>query len=95
MSKLSKSVFILVLILVSFFLGVSYSDSVKEHAGWLFEQKEEEIELPDMSQEKGAEFNVEGEENFDGTKDSANVANEEVKPVAQQPAATPANSNAQ
>lgn len=40
---------VLFLIIFSFFAGVSYSEAVKDHAGWLFEPKEEEVELPDLS----------------------------------------------
>lgn len=41
----------IILIIFAFFAGVSYSDAIKSHASWLFEQKEDEIELPDLSEE--------------------------------------------
>jgi hypothetical protein len=51
MTKTIQAFAILILAIFSFFAGVTYSDSVKNHAGWLFEQKEEEVELPDLSEE--------------------------------------------
>lgn len=49
MTKLIEVIVVLALLLFSFFLGVRYSDKVKEHASWMFEAKEEEVELPDLS----------------------------------------------
>ncbi len=51
MNKTIKLFAILILALFAFFSGVLYSDSIKEHAGWIFEKKEEEVELPDLSEE--------------------------------------------
>jgi hypothetical protein len=51
MIKTAEIVVIILLIIFSFIFGVKYSDSVKKHAGWLFEAKEEEIELPDLINE--------------------------------------------
>lgn len=41
-----------------FFAGVKYSDDIKSHASWLFENKEEEVELPDLSSEGDLEINA-------------------------------------
>lgn len=49
MTKLVEVIVVLALLLFSFFLGVRYSDKVKEHASWMFETREEEVELPDLS----------------------------------------------
>jgi hypothetical protein len=54
---------LLFLLVFSFFAGVNYSDAVKNHASWLFEPKEEEIELPDLSKESGSEFGAVVDEN--------------------------------
>jgi hypothetical protein len=53
MVKTIELVVVAVLLAFSFFAGVKYSESVKEHAGWLFEVREveEEVELPDLSGE--------------------------------------------
>ena len=49
MLKAVELIIILVLIIFSFFAGVKYSDSVREHASWIFETKDEDVELPDLS----------------------------------------------
>ena len=51
MIKTIELLAILVLLALSFLIGVKYSESVKSHADWLFESKEDEIELPDLSNE--------------------------------------------
>jgi hypothetical protein len=51
MTKAVEMIVILTLLIFAFFIGVKYSDSVKSHAGWLFEIKEEEVELPDLVNE--------------------------------------------
>lgn len=53
MLKSVEFIVFFILLVVSFFAGVKYSDSVKEHASWLYESKEDqEVELPDLSSEK-------------------------------------------
>lgn len=42
MNKIITFFSILILIILSFFLGVKYSDSIKSNSGWLFENVEEE-----------------------------------------------------
>lgn len=70
------------LMIFCFFAGVKYSDSIKSHASWLFESKEEEVELPDLSGEGDIEITVPSE----GASDQGNPAQQ---PVADsQPAAT-------
>lgn len=39
-----------------FLAGVKYADDIKSHASWLFESKEAEVELPDLSSEGGVEI---------------------------------------
>jgi len=51
MNRTIKLIATATLLIFSFFAGVKYSDSVKSHASWLFENKEEEVELPDLSKE--------------------------------------------
>ena len=51
MVKAIEVIVVITLLVFAFFIGVKYSDSVKNHASWLFEQKEEEVELPDLSNE--------------------------------------------
>ncbi len=58
MANTTKIIVILTLMLFAFFAGVKYSEAVKNHAGWLFEPKEEEVELPDLSNEP-SDSNVE------------------------------------
>ena len=42
MTKAIEAIIVITLMVFSFFIGVKYSDSVKSHASWLFETKEEE-----------------------------------------------------
>lgn len=56
MIKIIELIVVLALLVFSFFAGVKYSESVKQHAGWLFESKEDEVELPDLSNENSAEM---------------------------------------
>jgi len=58
MTKVAEAIVVITLLIFSFFIGVKYSDSVKGHAGWLFETKEEEVELPDLTNENGAAIGV-------------------------------------
>ncbi len=51
MTKAIEFIVVVTLLIFAFFAGVNYSDSIKNHASWLFEPKEEEIELPDLSNE--------------------------------------------
>jgi hypothetical protein len=51
MTKAIEFIVVLTLLIFAFFAGVNYSDSIKNHASWLFEPKEEEIALPDLSNE--------------------------------------------
>lgn len=59
MTKTIKITISFILLLLAFFAGVSYSDSVKESAGWLFEGRGDEVELPDLSVEEGAAGEIE------------------------------------
>ncbi len=51
MIKVIELIVVVTLMVFSFVVGVKYSDSVKSHAGWLFETKEEEVDLPDLTNE--------------------------------------------
>ena len=51
MIKTVEVIVIIALIILSFFLGVKYSESVKSHMSWLETQDEQEVELPDLSNE--------------------------------------------
>ncbi len=68
MNKTIELIVVLTLLIFAFFAGVKYSNSVKNHASWLFETKEEEVELPDLSKENGAEAGAvdENGENLNG-----------------------------
>ncbi len=51
MIKTVEVIVIIALIIFSFFLGVKYSESVKSRMSWLETQDEQEVELPDLSNE--------------------------------------------
>ncbi len=55
MIKAIELIVVVTLMVFSFFIGVKYSENVKSHAGWLFETKEEEVDLPDLTNENGGE----------------------------------------
>ncbi len=56
MIKTIELILAIFLMFFCFFAGVKYSDSIKSHASWLFESKEEEVELPDLSGEGDIEI---------------------------------------
>ncbi|MBM3590410.1 MAG: hypothetical protein FJX30_03425 [Alphaproteobacteria bacterium] len=51
MIKTVEVIVIIALLIFSFFLGVKYSDSIKSRMSWLETQDEQEVELPDLSNE--------------------------------------------
>ena len=55
MIKAIELIVVVTLMVFSFVIGVKYSESVKSHAGWLFETKEEEVDLPDLTNENSPE----------------------------------------
>lgn len=63
MSRTLEIVVILFLSLFSFFLGVKYSKTIKEHASWMFENKGDEVELPDLSNTENPEMDAPVDEN--------------------------------
>jgi hypothetical protein len=63
MTKTLEIILILFLSAFCFFFGVKYSKSVKEHAGWLFESKGDEVELPDLSDTQNPEMDMSVDEN--------------------------------
>ncbi len=64
MIKTVEVIVIIALIIFSFFLGVKYSESVKTHMSWLETQDEQEVELPDLSNEN-SEIGISAEEVVD------------------------------
>ncbi len=52
MTKAVKIVVVAVVALLSFVAGVKYAEQVKSHASWMFESKDEEVALPDLSNEE-------------------------------------------
>jgi hypothetical protein len=61
MIKLVELIIVVTLLIFSFLAGVKYADSVKSHVSWLFENKEDEIELPDLSNENAVEITAPAE----------------------------------
>lgn len=77
MIKTIELIVVATLLIFSFFAGVKYSDSVKNHASWLFETKdEEEVALPDLSNESGVEITAPGEEGMDNSNSSGHSMQE-------------------
>ena len=92
MIKSVELIVVLVLLVFAFFAGVKYSDSVKSHAGWIFENKDEDVELPDLSDETVNEVGTAVEEkNIEDNTDQMvapqdstpmdNIEENQVKPV--------------
>jgi hypothetical protein len=55
MNKVISIIVAILVVIISFIAGVKYSDGVKNHAGWLFESKEDEVELPQLEDEEVSE----------------------------------------
>jgi len=92
MIKTIELILVATLLIFAFFAGVKYSESVKNHASWLFESKgEEEVELPDLSGESNVEISVPGDANVEvdhtatqgGAQDTVVVTQEPATPGAQ------------
>lgn len=75
MSKALELVVISILVISAFFFGVSYSGQVKENFNWLFEIKEQEVEIPTRNQEKNLIKPIKIEKNF--LEESENPDNSE------------------
>jgi hypothetical protein len=84
MIKTVEVIVIIALIIFSFFLGVKNSESVKSHMSWLETQDEQEVELPDLSNESG-EIGISAEEVVDPNAPAldSTEANAPVNQVAQ------------
>ncbi|NBX52899.1 MAG: hypothetical protein EBT63_04545 [Proteobacteria bacterium] len=92
MIKTVEVIVIIALLIFSFFLGVKYSDSVKSRMSWLETQDEQEVELPDLSNEN-SEIDISTEEVVDPNApaldnvdpDAPQVAQPSVAPVENAP----------
>ena len=80
MVKIIELIVGLTLLIFSFFAGVKYSDSVKSHASWLFEAKEE-VELPDLSNENINENSVILDESGENLGDSQAATPQDAAPM--------------
>ena len=85
MSKAVKIVVVAVIALLSFVAGVKYSEQVKSHASWMFESKDEEVALPDLSNEE-----IDGAAAGEAQDVLSNGKAAEAAPEAEAPAAAPA-----
>jgi len=75
MIKTIELIVVTTLLIFAFFAGVKYSDSVKNHASWLFETRgEEEVELPDLSKENSGEIGGVVDENGNAAAPAGNQA---------------------
>lgn len=83
MIKTVELIVAIFLMIFCFFAGVKYSDGVKSHASWLFESKEEEVELPDLSSEVEIEISNPGEAGA-ANQDGLN-SNQQVQPAPGNP----------
>lgn len=82
MTKTIEFIIVATLLIFAFFAGVNYSESVKNHASWLFEPKEEEIDLPDLSDENMQESSpMDDRGNEIGVSPNQGDSAEESKPV--------------
>lgn len=93
MIKTVEVIVIIALLIFSFFLGVKYSESVKSHMSWLETQDEQEVELPDLSNEAPNEVVGDPVDSTDQNVPS-NLDNVNVDSV-NQPVETPVENNAQ
>jgi len=88
MIKTVEVIVIIALLIFSFFLGVKYSDGIKSRMSWLQTQDEQEVELPDLSNENG-EAQITGEESIDPNAPPAieNLDNVDQAQIPTQPVA--------
>lgn len=93
-NKITELAIFFALLVVTFLAGVKYSDPIKSHASWLFEAKEEELELPDLSNEESTEeLNIEQNQpanNSQNTNINSNEQVNNVEPANQNPSNNPA-----
>jgi len=82
MIKTVEVIVIIALIIFSFFLGVKYSESIKSHMSWLETQDEQEVELPDLSNESG-DIGISAEEVVDPNAPTLDGPEASVNQVAQ------------
>ena len=82
MIKTVEVIVIIALIIFSFFLGVKYSESIKSHMSWLENQDEQEVELPDLSNEN-SEIGISAEEVIDPNSPALDNVNANAPQVAQ------------
>ena len=87
MIKTVEVIVIIALIIFSFFLGVKYSESIKSHMSWLENQDEQEVELPDLSNEN-SEIGISAEEVIDPNAPALDNVNANAPQVVQ-PAVAP------
>jgi len=87
MIKTVEVIVIIALLIFSFFLGVKYSDGIKSRMSWLETQDEQEVELPDLSNENG-EAQITGEDVVDPNAPPAieNLDNVDPAQIPTQPA---------
>ncbi len=86
MIKTIELIVAIFLVVFSFFAGVKYSDDIKSHASWLFENKgEEEVELPDLSGEGVVEIT----DPTDGSVSNKTIPTEQIQPAAADAENTP------
>lgn len=88
MSKVTQLIVVLAVAAVSFVVGVKSADTVKSHASWMFESKDE-VALPDLSNEE-----IEGATSEEGVLSNEKVATpeaaESAAPAAVEPTKAPA-----
>ena len=80
MSKAVKIVVVVAIAALSFIAGVKSSEQVKSHASWMFESKDDEVALPDLSNEEIEGATVEGQDVLTNGKEAA--VGGEVAPAA-------------
>jgi hypothetical protein len=88
MGKIIELLIILGLLVFSFFSGVKYSENVKEHASWLFEDKEGDAAMPEGATEEVVPA-TDGVSTFtdETAADSDALVQPEVAPAAGTPSA--------
>lgn len=86
MTKIFEAIIILILLISSFFFGVSNADSVKQNLSWVFQSKEQELEVPEN-------IHKQAETNNEHNKYSATSAEQNNNNSTNGNAASPNNTN--
>jgi hypothetical protein len=82
MIKLVEALAIIIVIIFAFFMGVKYSNQVKNQARWIFDSKPgEEVEIPDLSNQNDNNINQNVDDGGNDINDQPNIEDTKIEPT--------------